>query len=371
MIDGVRSDLFTLPGTTVPTVLPPGRGRPYTKTILITGGAGFIGSNFVRHLYNRYPQARLLVLDNLTYAGSIHNLPNKGHGNHRFEFWYGDVRNGELVDTLVARSDVVVHMAAESSVTRSIFDNRLFFETDVIGTQTVANSVTKNRARIERFIHISTSEVYGTAETDLMSEDHPLKPMSPYAAAKCGADRLVWSYWSTYGIPAVIVRPFNNFGPRQHLEKVVPRFVTSCLLKEPLRVHGNGSAARDFLYVEDHCEALELLLLADRNKVVGQVINLGTGRHVSVLEIAHAVRDLMGATDAPIKCVGDRPGQVFRHTADFSRARDLLGWTPATSFEEGLRKTIEWYQANEAWWRPQVCMREIPIVTASGVKELH
>jgi dTDP-glucose 4,6-dehydratase len=346
-------------------------GRGLKKTILITGGAGFIGSNLVRHLYERHPEAQLLVLDALTYAGSVQNLPNKGRSNQRFEFWYGDVRNGELVDTLVSRSDIVVHLAAESSVTRSIFDNRLFFETDVIGTQTIANAVTKYRARVERFIHISTSEVYGTAETEKMSEEHPLRPMSPYAAAKVGADRLVWSYWSTYGIPAVIVRPFNNYGPRQHLEKVVPRFITSCLLNEPMRVHGDGSAARDFLYVEEHCEALERLLTVDVGTVVGQTVNLGTGQHVSVREIALTVRELMQADNVPIVCVGDRPGQVFRHTCDNSRARRLLGWEPRISFREGLRRTIAWYRANEGWWHSQICMREIPIVTASGIKELH
>lgn len=345
--------------------------RPFAKTILVTGGAGFIGSNFVRHLARKYPEARLLVADSLTYAGSIHNLPNKGRSTSRFEFWYGDVRNGEMMDTLVAEADIVVHMAAESAVTRSIFHNRLFFETDVIGTQTVANAVTKYRHRVERFIHISTSEVYGTAAAATMDEEHPLNPMSPYAAAKCGADRLVYSYWSTYGIPAVIVRPFNNFGPRQHLEKLVPRFVTSCLLNEPLRVHGDGSAARDFLYVEDHCEALERLLTVDKDRIVGQVINLGTGQHISVKDIAHAVRDQMQCPHVPIQFVGDRPGQVYRHTCANAKARELLGWQPRTTFEEGLRRTIHWYQDNEEWWRPQMCLREIPIVTAAGVKELH
>src|SRR5713226_1148625 len=207
------------------------------KTILITGGAGFIGSNFVRHLYEKYPEYRLLVVDALTYAGHVQNLPTNGPEAGRCEFWYGDVRNAELIDTLVAQSDVVVHMAAESHVTRSIYDNRLFFETDVLGTQTVANAITKFRDRVERFIHVSTSEVYGSALSERMDEEHPLNPQSPYASAKCGADRLVYSYWATYGIPAVIVRPFNNYGPHQHLEKVIPRFITGCLLKEPLRVH--------------------------------------------------------------------------------------------------------------------------------------
>src|SRR5437588_2970044 len=193
------------------------------------------------------------------------------------------------MDDLVAQADIVVHMAAESHVTRSIYDNRLFFETDVLGTQAVANSIVKHRDRVERFIHISTSEVYGSALAEKMDEDHPLNPMSPYASAKCGADRLVYSYWATYKIPTVIVRPFNNYGPYQHLEKAVPRFVTGCILGEPLTVHGDGSAARDWLFVEDHCAALDRLIHADREKVVGEVINLGTGRDISVMEIAEAV----------------------------------------------------------------------------------
>jgi dTDP-glucose 4,6-dehydratase len=341
------------------------------KTILVTGGAGFIGSNFVRHLYDKYPDYRLLVVDALTYAGNVHNCPDGAMGSGRYEFWYGDVRNGELMDTLVAQSDVVVHMAAESHVTRSIYDNKLFFETDVLGTQAVANAIVKHRNRVERFIHISTSEVYGTAMDDKMDEKHPLNPMSPYASAKCGADRLVYSYWATYDIPAAIVRPFNNYGPYQHLEKAVPRFITSVLLGEPLTVHGDGGAARDWLFVEDHCEALDQLLHTDIGKIRGQVINIGTERHRSVLEVAEAVLQAMGPTDSQIQFIGDRPGQVFRHTADTSKLRRLIGWEPKLRFEDGLDRTIRWYRDNEAWWRPQMWMRHIPIITAAGNKEMH
>ena len=341
------------------------------KTILVTGGAGFIGSNFVRYLYNKYPEYRLLVVDALTYAGNVQNCPEGALGSDRYEFWYGDVRNGELMETLVSHSDIVVHMAAESHVTRSIYDNKLFFETDVLGTQAVANAVVKHRDRVERFIHISTSEVYGSALSAKMDEEHPLNPMSPYASAKCGADRLVYSYWATYDIPAVIVRPFNNYGPSQHLEKAVPRFVTSCILQEPLTVHGDGSAARDWLFVEEHCEALDQLLHADLDKIRGQVINIGTGHHRSVLEVAEAVLRAMQPSDSQIQFIGDRPGQVFRHTADASKIKSLVGWQSQLSFEEGLNRTIRWYRDNEAWWRPQMWMRHISIVTAKGEREMH
>jgi len=340
-------------------------------TILITGGAGFIGSNLVTYLYKKYPEYKIIVLDALTYAASVNNLPENSFNSERFEFWYGNVLNAEVVDSLVCRSDIVLHFAAESHVTRSIYDNRHFFETDVIGTQVVANSVLRYRDRIELFVHISTSEVYGTAMSKVMDENHPLNPTSPYAAAKCGADRLVYSYWQTYRIPAVIVRPFNNFGPHQHLEKVVPRFITSCILGEPLTVHGDGSAQRDFLFVQDHCEALDRLIHLERERVIGEIFNLGTGRHISVYEIAKAVRGVMHNSNSQIEFRGERPGQVFRHTCDASKAIATLDWKPSTAFEDGLRQTISWYLANQEWWDSQKWMRHIPIINAQGKRELH
>jgi len=337
------------------------------KTILLTGGGGFIGSSLANRILQSRSE-RLIVLDALTYAGKEPAVSDTG----RLEFWHGDVRNGELVESLVARSDVVVHMAAETHVTRSIFDDKLFFETDVLGTQVVANAVVRHQDRIERFIHVSTSEVYGNALSDAMDEDHPLNPMSPYASAKCGADRLVFSYWSTYGIPAVIVRPFNNFGPRQHLEKAVPRFITSCLLGEPITIHGDGSAARDWLFVEDHCDALEAVMDADLSQVAGEVFNLGTGQHRTIGEVAGLVRAAIpAAADLQAEYLSDRPGQVSRHTCDATKARRILGWTPRTSFEDGLDRTIAWYRDNSDWWDSMRWMRHIPIVTSDGKREMH
>jgi dTDP-glucose 4,6-dehydratase len=242
----------------------------------------------------------------------------------------------------------------------------------VLGTQTVANAIAKYSDRVERFLHISTSEVYGTAMTEKMDEDHPLNPMSPYASAKCGADRLVYSYWATYQIPAIIVRPFNNYGPFQHLEKAVPRFITSCILKEPLTIHGDGSAARDWMFVEDHCTALDRLLHVDLDKVVGHSINLGTGHHRTVLEVATAVREAMNnPPDSPIQFIGDRPGQVYRHTCDATKAKRLLGWETRVPFEQALEQTISWYWENEPWWRSMVWMRHIPIINTDGKREMH
>jgi len=342
------------------------------KTLLVTGGAGFIGSNFVRYILNKYPDYRVIVLDLLTYAGNPDNLPEEHieGENGRLVFWYGNVTNGELVGRLVAQSNVVVHFAAESHVTRSIYDNKVFFETDVLGTQRIANAVLGHKGSIERFIHISTSEVYGTAEADVMDEDHPLKPMSPYASAKAGADRLVFSYWATYNIPAIIIRPFNNYGPYQHLEKVVPRFITSCLLGEPLTVHGDGQAKRDWLFVEDHCKALDAALHGDIHKLAGEVINLGSGLSYSVLEIAERIKARMNS-QSQIKLVGDRPGQVFRHTSSTAKAKEFLGWQATTAFEDGLERTIQWYSTHQKWWDKSLWLRKVPIRTATGKIEYH
>lgn len=348
-------------------------GGSGARTILITGGAGFIGANLVYYLSQKYPNDHIIVLDALTYAGSIDNLPLdmlQGR-NPRLRFWYGDVCNAALVDALVEQSDIVIHLAAETHVTRSIFDSLTFFRTDVLGTQTLANAIVKVGSTVKRFIHVSSSEVYGTAVTEEMSEDHPLNPMSPYASAKCGADRLVYSYWSTYKIPTVILRPFNNFGPMQHLEKVTPRFITSVLLGEKLTVHGAGLAARDFVHVEDTCRAIDLVLNAPDDLVHGEVFNIASGEHRTILDIARDVVTHMDYSPDRIQFIGDRPGQVVRHTGDWSKIHRVLGWAPRWSWAEGLKQTIEWYRAHQSTWSRQLYLREIPIITAAGKLEYH
>jgi dTDP-glucose 4,6-dehydratase len=343
------------------------------KTILVTGGAGFIGSNFVRFIYNKYPQYKIIVLDALTYAGNTASLPIDVNETRRsrLSFWHGDVKNAELVDMLMSKSDVVVHFAAETHVTRSIYDNFHFFETDILGTHAIANAVLQHRDKIERFIHISSSEVYGTAQKKNMDETHPLMPLSPYASAKAGADRLVYSYWATYGIPAVIIRPFNAYGPYQHLEKAIPRFITSCILNEPLRVHGNGNASRDYLFVEDLCVAIDKIMQGDMKKISGNVFNVASGVHRSILSIAKDVVKLMGKDESLITFVGERPGQVFRHTGNTKKIKSMFNWKSQVGWEYGLKKTIKWYEANREWWDKQLWMRAVPIVTGSGKKELH
>ncbi len=326
------------------------------KTVLVTGGAGFIGSNFLRHLHGRYPDYRILLLDALTYAGNLDNLPDALKSNGQFEFFHGNITQAELVQQLVQRSDVVIHFAAESHVAKSIYDNSIFFETDVIGTHVIADAIAKYP--VERFIHISTSEVYGTALTEPMDENHPLNPMSPYAAAKAGADRLVYAYRQTYDIPAVIIRPFNNYGPYQHLEKAVPNFIVSALLDQPLTVHGMGEASRDWMFVEDTCHALDAVMHAPLETVAGQTINLGTGRDTSVLEIAQLILGLTGKPQDRIEFTSDRPGQVTRHISSTAKARALLDWKHTINLKDGLARAVDFYRDNRGWWERFLWMKD-------------
>jgi len=340
------------------------------KTILITGGAGFIGSNFLEFIFRKYPDYHVIVLDALTYAGSPDNIPDDIKSSKRFEFWYGNVTNDDLVSQLVGRSDMVVHFAAESHVARSIFDNKIFYMTDVLGTQAVANAIVRKKD-LDRFIHISTSEVYGTAHSVPMTEEHPLNPLSPYASAKAGADRLVYSYIASYGIPACILRPFNQYGPKQHLEKVIPRFITSALLEEPLTVHGSGGAIRDWLYVQDTCERIDKVLHAPIERIKGEVFNLGSGYELDILSIATLVLDILKKPNDLISHIGNRPGQVDRHISSTDKAQERLGIGPGRSFEQGLEETIDWYRTHRSWWEKLLWMRHVPIITESGKVEYH
>ena len=341
------------------------------RTLLITGGAGFIGSNFIEYWLKNYSNDRIIVLDALTYAGNPQNFPDVIKNSERFEFWYGNVTNEEIVNELVSRSDVVVHFAAESHVARSIFDNKIFYQTDVLGTHAIANAVLKNYDKVERFLHISTSEVYGTALTNPMTEEHPLNPMSPYASAKAGADRLVYSYWATYDIPAVIVRPFNQYGPLQHLEKAIPRFITSAFKNEPLTVHGDGSARRDWLYVEDTCERLDKIIHAPIEQVRGEVFNLGSGFDLDVLSIAKMIIEATNRSEDLLEYIGDRLGQVQHHISSTEKSERVLEITPGRPFEKGLEQTIEWYEKNQDWWKPLEWMKTIKVMTKTGAWEKH
>ena len=342
-----------------------------SKTIFITGAAGFIGSNVLEYLFNKYPKYKFTVLDALTYAGNLKNFPPEIMNSPRFKFVYGDITNAEAVNSLVAEADVVIHFAAETHVTRSIFDNKKFFETDVLGTHAIANAVYRNKKTIDRFIHISTCEVYGAALTRKMDESHLLNPHSPYAAAKAGADRLVYSYVITHDIPALILRPFNIYGPRQHLEKAIPRFITSAILGEALTVHGSGKSERDYMHVSDVGTAIDLLIHAPLKKVKGEVFNIGSGHAISILDIAKYIAKYMKIPPSQIKHLKDRPGQVSTFAANYNKIKKLLGWQPKKKFKDGIKDTVDWYINNRHVWEQQTWLRSVPIVMPDGTIELH
>jgi dTDP-glucose 4,6-dehydratase len=334
--------------------------------VLLTGAAGFIGSNFLKYTFDKYDSYQFLVLDALTYAGNLDNIPNYIKDSERFHFFQGSVTNLELVDSLMKQADFVVHFAAESHVSRSIQDDAVFFETDVIGTRVMMQALHKNK-NVKRFIHISTSEVFGTAEQNPMTEEHPLNPRSPYAAAKAGADRLVYAYWCTFDLPTVLVRPFNNYGHNQHPEKVIPRFITNILKGEPLTIHGDGSQMRDWVHTHDTSRALDAILhVEDFSKIKNQIINIGSGKPISVLEIANKIINYFELDKTALRFVEDRPGQVDLHVSSTEKSSELLGWTPEISFDEGLKDVIEWYKNNETWWKKREDMRLIPITTKQG-----
>src|SRR2546426_1648969 len=318
------------------------------KRVLVTGGAGFISSNVIRYLLRATPY-EVVSLDALTYAGNLENLADV-LSHERLSFVHGDIRDAELVAEVVTECDVIVNAAAESHVEKSIAEGaREFVTTNVEGTQILLDAIRENP--VERFILISSSEVYGTAVTDPMDEEHPLTPRSPYAATKAGGDRLAYSYYVTYGLPIVVVRPFNNYGPRQHPEKVVPRFITQALQDEPLTIHGDGHASRDWLYVDDCAEAIEAIIAAPLENVAGEVLNVATGVDISVTDIADAVLEALGKPSSLKTFVTERLGQVDRHIGSTDKMERLTGWRARTSFEEGLARTIAWYRENEVWWR--------------------
>jgi dTDP-glucose 4,6-dehydratase len=317
------------------------------KRVLVTGGAGFISSTVIRHLL-AHTSHEVVSLDALTYAGNLENLADV-MSHPRLSFVRGDIRDAELVGDVVAEVDVIVNAAAESHVEKSIEEGASeFVTTNVEGTQILLDAI--RATPVERFLLISSSEVYGTAEYAPMDEEHPLNPRSPYAGTKAGGDRLAFSYFVTYELPIVIVRPFNNYGPRQHPEKVVPRFITQALRGEALTIHGDGHASRDWLYVEDDAEAIEALIEAPVDDVAGEVINVATGVDLTVADVADLVLEAVGNEQATAVHVAERPGQVDRHVGSTDKIARLTGWRARTAFVDGLEQTVAWYSENEGWW---------------------
>jgi dTDP-glucose 4,6-dehydratase len=314
--------------------------------VLVTGGAGFIGSNFVRYALDRHPDWRITTLDKLTYAGRMENLHDViDHPRHTFV--RGDITDPTIAAPLVKQSGLVVHFAAETHVDRSILAAGDFIKTDVYGTFVLLEAA-RDAPLLRRFVQISTDEVYGSVATGRSRETDELKPRNPYAASKAGADRLAYSYWATFGVPVIVTRASNNYGPYQFPEKVIPLFVTNAIDNIPLPLYGDGLNVRDWLHVTDHCRALDVVI---ERGAAGEVYNIGGGRELANLELTHTILRFVGKPESLIARVTDRPGHDRRYALDTSKLT-ALGWLPQVEFRRGLTDTIEWYRANEWWWRP-------------------
>lgn len=315
--------------------------------ILVTGGAGFIGSNFIRHLLASEPDCTVVNLDKLTYAGNLENLADVER-DPRYHFVKGSICDGELVDQLLATTfDTVVNFAAESHVDRSIQDATAFVETNVLGTQTLLEAC--RRRRISRMVQVSTDEVYGSiGPVGRFTEESPLAPNSPYAASKAAADLLAGAYVRTYGMPVLITRSSNNYGPYQFPEKVIPLFITNALADEPLPLYGDGLHVRDWLHVQDHCEALAVILREGRP---GDTYNIGGNCERANIDLARLILRALGKPDSLIAHVTDRLGHDRRYALDTGKLERELGWRPRMLFEVGLQETVRWYESRQAWWR--------------------
>lgn len=315
--------------------------------LLITGGAGFIGSNFIHHILKKYPDYKIINLDLLTYAGNLENLKDI-ENNPNYKFVQGDIADAKLVDELVKKSDIIVHFAAESHVDRSILDSAAFIHTNIIGTHTLLEAARQNGNK--RFHHISTDEVFGSLGTSdaPFNENTPYDPRSPYSASKAASDHLVRAYYHTHDLPVTISNCSNNYGPYHFPEKLIPLFITNLLEGKRVPLYGNGLNIRDWLYVEDHCAAIDLIIHKGK---IGETYCVGGNTEKNNREITHELLKLMGKNESYVEFVTDRPGHDKRYAIDFSKIKKELGWEPKVSFDEGMKKTVTWYKNNEVWWK--------------------
>ncbi|MDI6720612.1 MAG: dTDP-glucose 4,6-dehydratase [Methanomicrobiales archaeon] len=315
--------------------------------LLVTGGLGFIGSNFIRQMLEEYPGDTIVNLDKITYAGNPENLKDIA-GDPRYTFVRGDICDPEIVSSVFREhpTDAVVHFAAESHVDRSIEDASVFVRTNILGTHVLLEAALNHG--VGRFIHISTDEVYGSIRSGSFREADNLNPSSPYSASKAASDLLARSFCITHGLPVIVTRCTNNFGPYQYPEKLIPLFVTNLLDDKKVPVYGSGQNVRDWIYVLDHCRAVDFIL---RHGEPGEIYNIGGGNEKSNLEITRQLLDILGKEESMIEYVPDRPGHDWRYSLDSSKLR-AMGWRPQFDFETALRATIQWYTENEWWWRP-------------------
>jgi len=314
------------------------------KSILVTGGAGFIGSNYTRYMLNKYPDYNITILDALTYAGNLNNLSDLKN-NKQFSFVHGNICDEKIVGKLMQKVDAVINFAAETHVDRSIHQAGDFIDTDIRGTYVLLEAVRKYS--IERFLQISTDEVYGSIEKGSFLESDPLKPNSPYSASKAGADLLIRSYYITYNTPVIITRSSNNFGPYQYPEKLIPLFITNALDNVALPLYGDGKNVRDWLYVLDNCSAIDLVLHKGK---CGEIYNVGAGNEQENITITTTILNLLNQSTDLIKYVTDRPGHDRRYSVNINKLISL-GWQPQKNFRQAIEETVQWYQKNEDWWR--------------------
>jgi dTDP-glucose 4,6-dehydratase len=315
------------------------------KHVLVTGGAGFIGSSFIRYFLEAHPEDRVTNLDVLTYAGNLKNLASVER-DPRYRFVRGDISDGDLVAKLMKEADCAVNFAAETHVDRSIKDPGAFIRTNYTGVYLLLERA--RETRLNRFLQISTDEVYGSTHSGSFNEDSPLRPNSPYSAAKAAADLLIRAYHVTYKMPLLVVRSCNNYGPYQFPEKVIPLFITNLMAGEKVPLYAQGENIRDWIYVEDNCRAIDLVL---EKGAAGEVYNIPADCEFSNLELTRAILKAFSKGDEYIRHVADRPGHDFRYSIDGAKIREL-GFSPKYGFEEGLARTIEWYRTHEDWWRP-------------------
>jgi len=313
--------------------------------LLVTGGAGFIGSNFIRYIIKKYPQYKIINLDKLTYAGNLDNLKDI-ENNSNYTFVKGDICDIRLVDELTKDVEAIVNFAAESHVDRSIIDASDFIRTNIDGTYNLLEAT--KRHKISRLIHCSTDEIYGSIDEGSFKETSPLSPSSPYAASKAAADMVVHSYRVTFNLPAIVARSSNNFGPYQYPEKIIPLFITNALEDKPLSLYGDGMNVRDWLYVIDNCEAIDLILHKGKE---GEIYNIGGGNELKNIDLTRMVLKILGKPESLIQPVKDRPGHDRRYSLDCSKVEKELGWTPGFDFEKALEETVKWYVDNQWWWK--------------------
>lgn len=313
--------------------------------ILVTGGCGFIGSNFIHYVLAKHPDYSIVNLDKLTYAGNPENLADLKN-DERYSFIKGDICDATVVEKAINGVDAIVNFAAETHVDRSILSAGSFVNTDVYGTYILLEAVKKHK--IKRYIQISTDEIYGSIEKGSFTEQSPLNPNSPYAASKASGDLLVRAYYKTYNLPLIITRSSNNFGPFQYPEKFIPLFITNALSELKLPLYGDGKNVRDWIYVEDNCEAIDLVL---RNGNEGEVYNIGGGNERKNIEIVKIILKKLGKPESIIEYVKDRPGHDQRYSLDCSKIKKEFGWSPKYNFEEALSKTVDWYSSNIDWWK--------------------